>query len=472
MRSKTQIKIVCTENNAVQNGEKLKKKIVAQSIVIFTLLLVPAFYALIFLGAYWNPISHMSDIPVAVVNSDEGISINGETKNIGNDLIESLKSNNQVNWIFTDKEDADAGVVSQEYYAELIIPSDFTKNIASAGSEIKTQGTIYFKSTDKKGMMASSILDNLSGNLEATINKTISKSIVDTLAISLKSLPTGLQQLSDGLNQLEQGSEQLQQSVLATSPTPTPLSQGITKLNSSIKLIKSSVDSSLTQVSQSTSAMTDLGQYISQPVILEHSKTAEAENTGTALAPFMISLCLYIGGFMIMITIFGMDSVKFNELKISKKIGFDLGLFRYQIIGIIQAVIIGFTIHILLGLHMDNAIGFYGVCILGSLAFTTLIQVLVMLFKGFGKILCLLFMVCQLTAGGGVLPTEILPGFYKAMHPLMPMTYTINALRNTILGMESDSFQYNCGILIIITVISALVVMLLSFLEYRKNQEA
>lgn len=407
------IKIVCAENKAVRNGEKLKKKIVTQSIVIFTLLLVPALYALIFLGAYWNPISHTSDIPIAVVNSDEGVVVNGGAKNIGNELVESLKSNDQVNWIFTNQEDADAGVASQDYYAELVIPSDFTKNIASAGSETKIQGTIYFKSTDKKGMMASSILDNLSGNLEATINKTISKSIVDTLSISLKSLPAGLQQLSNGL-----------------------------------------------------------GQYISQPVVMEHSKIAEAENTGTALAPFMISLCLYIGAFMIMITIFGMDNVKFDELKISRKIGFDLGLFRYQIIGIVQAVMIGFTVHILLGLHMDSAIGFYGVCILGSLAFTTLIQVIVMLFKGFGKILCLLFMVCQLTAGGGVLPTEILPDFYKAMHPFMPMTYTINALRNTILGMESDNFQYNCGILIVITVISALIVMLLSFLEYRKNQEA
>jgi putative membrane protein len=467
----TQIKIVCTENKAVRNGEKLKKRIVAQSVVIFTLLLVPAFYALIFLGAYWNPISHMSDIPVAVVNNDEGISINGETTNIGNDLIESFKSNNQVNWIFTDKEDADAGVVSQEYYAELIIPNDFTKNITSAGSETKIQGTLYFKATDKKGMMASSMLDTLSSNIEATINKTVSESIINKLANSLESLPAGLQQLSDGLNQLEQGSAQLQQSVLAASPTSTPISQGLTKLNASIKLIKSSVDSSLTQVSQSTSVMTGLGQYISQPVIMEHSKIAEAENTGTALAPFMISLCLYIGGFMIMITIFGMDSIKFKDLKISKKIGFDLGSFRYQIIGIIQAILIGFSIHILLGLNMENVVGFYGTCILGSLAFTTLIQVLVMLFKSFGKILCLLFMVCQLTASGGVLPTEILPNFYKAMHPFMPMTYTINALRNTILGMESDNFQYNCGVLITITVISALFVILLSFLEYRKNQE-
>lgn len=449
----------------------MNKKIVTQSIVILTLLLVPALYALIFLGAYWNPTGHMADIPVAVVNNDAGFSMNGETKNVGNELVDNLKSNRQVNWIFTDKQDADDGVQNGAYYAELIIPEDFTKNITSAASGTKTQGTLYFTSTDKKGMMASSLLASLSSSIEANINKTVSASIVNNLTTSLQSLPAGLQQLSTGLDALDKGSAQLSLALQAVPTAPPTVAQGLVKLNSSIKQIKSSVDASLTQFTASSSSLQGLGTYVSQPVKIETSKLAEAENIGTALAPFMISLSLFIGAFMIMITIFSMDSIKFEESKSTKKLGFDLGLFRYQLIGIAQAILIAFTVHILLGLSLKDAVGFYGITILGSLAFSTLIQVFIMLFKSLGKVLCLLFMVCQLTAGGGVLPTELLPDFYKAIHPYMPMTYTINALRNTILTMDSGSYHFNVLVLSMIGAISAIIVILLSFWEYRKEME-
>lgn len=447
----------------------MNKKIATQSIVIITLLLVPAFYALIFLGAYWNPTGHMSDIPVAVVNSDDGFSVNGETKNIGNELVDTLKSNKQVNWIFTDKKEAEDGLKSGKYYAELLVPENFTENISSAASERKTQGILYFISSDKKGMMASSLLSNLSSSIETTINKTISASIINTFTTSLQSLPTGLQQLSTALDALDKGSAQLSLGIQTVPSTPAAISQGLLQMNSSVKQIKSSVDTSLTQLTTNTASLKGLDTYIAQPVKVETSNIAQAENIGTALSPFMISLTLFIGGFMIMITIFCMDNIKFTEFTISKKLGFDLGLFRYQLIGIAQAVLIAFTVHILLGLNIQDVFGFYSICILGSLAFTTLIQVFIMLFKSFGKILCLLFMICQLTAGGGVLPTEILPDFYKAIHPYMPMTYTINALRNTILSMETDSYHFNIVVLSMIAIISALIVIGISFWEHNKE---
>ncbi|HEX3027723.1 MAG TPA: YhgE/Pip domain-containing protein [Clostridia bacterium] len=655
----------------------MKKRKVAQIVVILAILLIPAFYAFMFLYAYWNPVGYMSNVPVAVVNCDQGGTVNGESVNIGKDLMDSLKSNDRVKWVFTDKKDAYDGVLCQKYYAELVIPDNFTKNISSAGYKTKTQGILYFKSNDKLGMMASSLLSNVSSSIETNISRSISQSIVDNLTNKLQGLPASMQKLSDGLAKMDDGSKQLLQGMLTLSQGQTAfnaglnklatgldsanqggatlentlqmlsgkselfvkgingsvtssqtlsnysrkfkdglstltdnldkyldysskqlqssinmvtflkkyiaehpettkdaniqaivrtlsssnsgqtkdvnpsevsaklsdalnnlnsiyakinsgiqqipggmqkaakgeetlsdalrrvssgslslltglnsangganllneksksilagekkISTGLTKLNSAVELMKSSLDSSISQMTGGGSAMQGLGKFIAQPVKIESTKIGEAKNSGTALTPFMVSLCLYIGGFMIMVTIFSMDNLKFNETNLTRKIHIDLGLFRYQLIGVAQALLIAVVVHLMLGLNVQSAAQFYGICILGSLAFTTLVQVLVMLFQSFGKLLCLLFMICQITAGGGVIPSEILPPFYRSIYPYMPMTYTINALRNVILSIESKSYNNCIAVLIGIAIVSALFVMLLSFAAHRKN---
>ena len=123
----------------------MEKRRVAQVGIIAILLLVPAFYAFMFLGAYMDPAGNMSNVAIAVVNCDQGGMLDGKSKNIGSELVESLKLSDKVEWVFTDKQDADDGVLNQKYYAELVIPENFTKNISSVGDENKTQGVLFFE---------------------------------------------------------------------------------------------------------------------------------------------------------------------------------------------------------------------------------------------------------------------------------------------------------------------------------------
>lgn len=503
----------------------MKRRRVAQAAVILAIILIPAVYTLMFLDAYWDPASYMSNIPVAVVNSDQGAKVKGEHVNFGEELVDSLKSNDEVEWIFTTKEDAENGVLSQKYYAELIIPENFTENISTAAEKTKMQGVLYFKANDMLGTMATSLLFTVSQNLEIEISRSISQRIVETLTEELQEIPSGTQKISDGLAKLDDGSKQLQEGMLTLSQgqtvfngglhrlttnlgvlsgsfggipgIPSALSsnltltseaasslddnsksllladqeiyKGLTQLNLSIAQMKSAVESSVTQLSDQTSVMQGLGQYVADPITIESTKVGETKNMGTAMTPFMISLCLYLGGFMIMITIFSIADIKFGETNLTQKIKIDFGLFRYQLIGVAQAIVIAFVVHQILGLQVHSLAQFYGICILGSLAFTTLIQALIMLFKDFGKLLCLLFMMCQLVAGGGIIPEKILPPFYSCIHPYMPMTYTVNALRHVILSIEPVRYQNSTSVLAGITVISALFVILFSFLAHKRK---
>ena len=137
----------------------MKKKKTARIAVIVTLLLVPSVYVLLFLGAYWDPASHMSDIPVAVVNSDKGFATGGVSVNIGSTLVDTLTADSRVHWVQTGQ----GGCVQWCDDAEILRRADyprriFSVNISSAGSDVKTQGRLTFIATDKKGMLASSML--------------------------------------------------------------------------------------------------------------------------------------------------------------------------------------------------------------------------------------------------------------------------------------------------------------------------
>ena len=72
-------------------------------------------------------------LPVAVVNQDKGAEINGEFKNMGEELVKNLEENKTLDWNFVSAEEAEAGLESgNQYYAVITIPSNFSSSIASA----------------------------------------------------------------------------------------------------------------------------------------------------------------------------------------------------------------------------------------------------------------------------------------------------------------------------------------------------
>lgn len=279
----------------------------------------------------------------------------------------------------------------------------------------------------------------------------------------------GSSSLASGMDATDKGANKLNEKSSDLMEGESKIRDGLSQMNSGITQIMQSVDDSIAQLTDSTNTLQGLDVFLSEPVKIENIKITEAENTGTALTPFMVSLCLYIGGLMVMLTIFNMESIKFKELYTPGKYRFDIGLFRYQLIGAAQAALIAFAVQGLLGLKVQDVLQFYCVCILGSLAFLTLIQMLFMLLKVGGQLVCLLLMICQLTAGGGVLPVDILPSFYKYIHPYLPMTYTVNALRNVILGIDPENYRMNLQVIVLVALISAGIVVLLSLRAYGKS---
>ena len=114
-------------------------------IVVMGVCVVPAMYAWFNIAGSWDPYSNTKDIKIAVANTDAGYQgdILSVSMNVGDEVVKALKANDQMDWQFTDRDEALEGVKSGAYYAAIVIPEDFSANIMSLFSpDIKKSAII------------------------------------------------------------------------------------------------------------------------------------------------------------------------------------------------------------------------------------------------------------------------------------------------------------------------------------------
>jgi putative membrane protein len=188
----------------------LNKKTVICFCVILGIVIIPLMYSYFYLGAFWDPYSRLQDLPVAVVNLDKGAVVNGQTRNLGQEMCDELKANGSLKFVFTDKEDAENGTKGTEYYAVLTIPEDFTSDVASVSSADKQTAQLTLKSNEKRNYLAAQILNSAVKEVELSLRGKLNAEIVNTLCNKLKSTPDQLTELVNGLSQLSDGAGKIE----------------------------------------------------------------------------------------------------------------------------------------------------------------------------------------------------------------------------------------------------------------------
>lgn len=192
-------------------------------IVIFiVVMLIPIIYSFFYLKSYWDPYGNLQDMKVAIVNLDEGE--NGE--NQGQKIVNKLKDRNVVNICDVSKSEATSGLENEDYYAVIIIPENFTKDLNSAGEVDKKVVQITYSPNQKMNYLASQIINKVVTATEEQIKAEVASKTVDTLADNLKEVPESLQKVSDGTEQILNGA--------------TNLSNGLNELNNGTNTLKNS----------------------------------------------------------------------------------------------------------------------------------------------------------------------------------------------------------------------------------------
>lgn len=168
-------KIIEIFKNDVKN---LTKSTIAV-IIILGICFIPGIYAWLNIISNWGPYDNTGNLPIAIVNKDEGTTILGENINIGKEMEETLKSNNAMKWIFTDEDNAKLNVDNSKYYGAIVIPQDFSKSITTIiENDTLKKPTFDFYVNNKKNPIAPIIVNKAVGTIQNSVNQSFVNTVI------------------------------------------------------------------------------------------------------------------------------------------------------------------------------------------------------------------------------------------------------------------------------------------------------
>jgi putative membrane protein len=170
-------------------GHDLKTivKSVSVSIVMIGLCLLPSLYAWINIYASWDPYSNTGNLPIAIVNKDEGTIFNGKSIRVGDSVIEQLKNNKSIGWDFVDEWQGNYGLNNGKYYALIEIPENFSARLTTLITANPLKPIITYSVNEKLNSIATKIADAAKNKLVTSIKTNFVKTVTDE---AIKALET------------------------------------------------------------------------------------------------------------------------------------------------------------------------------------------------------------------------------------------------------------------------------------------
>lgn len=167
---------------------KIKGNTIAM-IMMIGILVVPTLYAWFNIGGSWDPYENTSGIKIAVASDDAGYQgdLLAIDINLGDKILTYFHENDEMDWVFTDSEEAIEGAKSGKYYAAIVVPESFSEDMMtlfSTGKDLKNPELQYY-ANGKKNAIASIVTekraDAVQGEVSEKFVKAISKAALEAM---------------------------------------------------------------------------------------------------------------------------------------------------------------------------------------------------------------------------------------------------------------------------------------------------
>ena len=279
-------------------------------------------------------------------------------------------------------------------------------------------------------------------------------------------LLAGSTSLANGLAQAQTGSQQLANGARLLDSRSGVLTNGASQLAGGADTLATKLADASRQLKiQPTGAATQ--QQMANPVKSETTKQGDVPNYGYALAPYVLSLSLFVGAIALNII------YPIRKTFAEQENAFRWWLAKASVTGVaafVQATILMLIMVYCLGLVPDHPVNFIGAIYLTSFVYMSIVSLLVIVLDNPGRFLAMVLLVLQLGSSEGTFPIQTANGFFQAVNPLVPMTYSIRALRQAISGGLGSSF-YSDSMWVLAGFLLAANLLTIGFFIYRGKRK-
>ena len=226
-------------------------------------------------------------------------------------------------------------------------------------------------------------------------------------------LGNGAAKISDGAGKLAEGGATLTAGIESLQVGTTDLGQGLRSANNQLK---------------SASTESENAETLSDPLVLSKTDNDQVPVNGIAMAPYMISVALFVAAISTNMIFAKLPSGRHPEsrwawLKSRSEIN--------GIIAVLAGVLVYGGVH-LIGLTANHEMRTLILIIITSLAFMSMVTALTTWNSRIGAFFSLILLLLQLASSAGTYPLALTNDFFKGVNPWLPMSYSVSGLRQTI----------------------------------------
>ena len=262
---------------------------------------------------------------------------------------------------------------------------------------------------------------------------------IGTAASASGDLSEGLATLSEGADELNAGTDQLVTGTNDATAGAGDLQNGLGELDDGSTELATGLDEGRDEVPTYTDEEGDhLASTASDPVELEEQRAHEVAGYGWGLAPYFMSLALWVGsmGYFLMRPALNLRRIVGSSSTIRAVLA---SIMPAVLMSLVQSSLMVTLVRFGVGIDMANTAGVYALSFFTSLTFFLLNQFLVAALGPPGRFFALVLIVLQLSAAGGTYPIETAPPFLQRLHGWLPLTHSVDGLRSLVAGGPFDT---------------------------------
>ncbi|CUR62804.1 YhgE/Pip domain-containing protein [Leuconostoc gasicomitatum] len=305
------------------------------------------------------------------------------------------------------------------------------------------------------------------------------------VTVASSQLNNGASQLASGNSQLAVGASQLNNGLDQLHNKSGALNSGASQLNSGAQQLTTGTSQAMSALGQAQNGAQTLASKmadgavkleavhgnkdnvnaLTNPVKSAQTNLSTVQNNGTGMAPYMMSVGLFVG----MITL----STIYDFMTVAKKPRSGIAWWADKQtvnfpVWIGQALVMTTLLVLIDGLNAARPVMVFVVALVAAFSFNQLVLFFNVLFGKLGSGIMLVLMVLQLSASAGSYPIELSNEFFRTIHPWVPMTYSVHAFRETI--SIGGSVANDLTILLIIGLVSMVLTWGVYHWKLRHNQ--